>query len=75
MRVGVLASGAGTNLGALLEKVHGRDGVSVVAVASDKPEAGALERARQAEVAVSVFERAGFAGRAERDEAMARMAG
>jgi phosphoribosylglycinamide formyltransferase-1 len=71
MRVGVLASGAGTNLQALLNRVHGRDGVSVVAVASDKPEAGALERARAAGVAVAVFERAGFGGRAERDQAMA----
>jgi phosphoribosylglycinamide formyltransferase-1 len=71
LRVGVLASGAGTNLQALLDTVHGRDGISVAAVASDKPEAGALERARGAGVAVSVFERSAFAERAERDQAMA----
>jgi phosphoribosylglycinamide formyltransferase 1 len=72
LRVGVLASGAGTNLQALLDKVHDRDGVTVVAVASDKPEAGAIERARKAGVPVSVFERSAFAERALRDEAMAQ---
>jgi phosphoribosylglycinamide formyltransferase 1 len=71
LRVGVLASGAGTNLQALLDRVHGRDGISVVAVASDKPEAPALGRARSAGVAVEVFPRAGFAGRGERDKATA----
>ena len=47
MRVGVLASGAGTNLQAILDRVHGREGVEVVAVASDKPDAPALERAAE----------------------------
>ena len=45
LRVGVLASGAGTNLQAILDQLHGRDGIEVVAVGSDKPGAGALERA------------------------------
>jgi phosphoribosylglycinamide formyltransferase-1 len=72
LRVGVLASGEGTNLQALLDRVHGRDGISVVAVASDKPEAPALGRARSAGVAVEVFPSAGFAGRGERDKAMAK---
>ncbi|HUA49972.1 MAG TPA: phosphoribosylglycinamide formyltransferase [Solirubrobacteraceae bacterium] len=71
MRVAVLASGAGTNLQALLDQVHGRDGIEVVAVASDKPDAPALERARRAGVAVGVFERREFSGREERDRAMA----
>ena len=35
LRVGVLASGAGTNLQAILDTVHGRDGIEIVAVASD----------------------------------------
>ena len=70
MRVGVLASGAGTNLQALLDQIHGRDGISVAAVASDKPEARALERARAAGVAASVFALSEFSGRAERDEAI-----
>jgi phosphoribosylglycinamide formyltransferase 1 len=70
MRAGVLASGEGTNLQALLETVHGRE-VEIVAVASDQPGARALERARAAGVPTRVFERAGFAGRSERDAAMA----
>jgi phosphoribosylglycinamide formyltransferase-1 len=71
LNVGVLASGAGTNLQALLDRVHGRDGVSVVAVASDKPGAPALERARAAGVPTEVFAREGFDSRGERDAAMA----
>jgi len=71
LRVGVLASGAGTNLQAILDRVHGTGGVAVVGVASDKPEAQALERAALAEVATAVFERGGHPHRAARDAAMA----
>jgi phosphoribosylglycinamide formyltransferase-1 len=71
MNVAVLASGAGTNLQALLDRVHDRDGVRVVAVASDKPGAQALERARKAGVATEVFPAASFDSRAARDSAMA----
>jgi phosphoribosylglycinamide formyltransferase 1 len=71
LKVGVLASGAGTNLQALLDRIHGRDGVSVVAVASDKPEARALERAAEAGVAWAVFPGAAYGERSERDEAIA----
>jgi phosphoribosylglycinamide formyltransferase-1 len=71
LNVGVLASGAGTNLQALLDQVHGVDGIEVVAVASDKREARALERAREAGVAVAVFPLAEFGARPERDEAIA----
>jgi phosphoribosylglycinamide formyltransferase-1 len=71
MRVGVLASGAGTNLQALLDRVHGQDGISIVAVASDKAEAGALARARLAGVPTGIFPRAEYRGRAERDAAIA----
>ena len=55
MRVGVLASGAGTNLQAILDRVHGAHGVEVVAVASDQPDAAALERAARAGVETAVF--------------------
>jgi phosphoribosylglycinamide formyltransferase-1 len=71
MRVGVLASGAGTNLQAILDRVHGRGGVEVVGVGSDKQDAQALERARAAGVAAEVFERDAFADRPARDRAMA----
>ena len=66
MRVGVLASGFGSNLGALLER-----GVEVVAVGSDKPDAYALQRAREREVPTEVFPREAFPDRAARDAAMA----
>ena len=66
-RVGVLASGSGTNLQVLLDASD----IDVVAVASDKPEAGALERARAAGVETAVFPRADFADRAARDAAIA----
>ena len=55
MRVGVLASGAGTNLQAILDRVHGRHGVEVVAVATDQPGAPALERAAAAGVETAEF--------------------
>jgi phosphoribosylglycinamide formyltransferase 1 len=70
MRIGVLASGEGTNLQALLDTLHGRE-VEIVAVASDQPAARALRRARAAGVATAAFERARFADRAARDAAMA----
>ena len=67
MRTGVLASGSGTNLQALLDA----EDVDVVAVASDKADARALVRATEAEVPTCVFPRAAFADREERDVAMA----
>jgi phosphoribosylglycinamide formyltransferase-1 len=70
MRVAVLASGAGTNLQALLDTVHGRDGIEIVAVASDKPAAMALERARSAGVEAQAFGAEAFDDRVVRDQAM-----
>jgi phosphoribosylglycinamide formyltransferase-1 len=70
VRVGVLASGTGTNLQAILDRVHGRDGVDVVAVGSDKPGAGALVRAEAAGVPTRTFPAEAFANRVQRDEAM-----
>jgi phosphoribosylglycinamide formyltransferase-1 len=70
MRVAVLASGVGTNLQALLDTVHGRDGIEVVAVASDRPAAMALERARAAGVEAQAFPAEAFDDRVVRDKAM-----
>src|ERR687898_770744 len=55
-RIAVLASGTGTNLQAILDRLHGREGIEVAAVASDKPRARALERARAAGVPARAFE-------------------
>jgi phosphoribosylglycinamide formyltransferase-1 len=71
MKVAVLASGAGTNLQALLDTVHGRDGIEIVAVASDKAGARALERAAQAGVPTEVFASRAFEDRVARDRAVA----
>ncbi len=71
LRVVVLASGAGTNLQAILDRVHGRDGVHVVGLASDRPDAPALDRARAQDVPTAVFARPDFADRAARDAALA----
>lgn len=69
-RIVVLASGSGTNLQAILDALHGRDGIEVVGVGSDKPGARALERAAAAGVESAVFPRDEYADRAARDAAM-----
>jgi phosphoribosylglycinamide formyltransferase-1 len=68
--IAVLVSGAGTNLQALLDTVHGHE-AEIVAVASGAPGALALERAAACGVPTAVFERAQYADRQARDEAMA----
>jgi phosphoribosylglycinamide formyltransferase-1 len=70
LRVGVLASGGGTNLQALLDSVHGEDAL-VVAVASDRSDAHALQRARDAGVDTGVFALGDYADRPARDGAIA----
>src|SRR5712691_4743431 len=62
--IGVLVSGTGTNLQALLDA-----GLPVVAVASSHPGVRALDRARH--LPTNVFELSDYRSRAERDEAMA----
>ena len=64
--IGVLVSGNGTNLQALLDA-----GLPVAAVASNRPGVRALERAADAGIAAEVFELAAYEGREERDAAMA----
>jgi phosphoribosylglycinamide formyltransferase 1 len=70
MKVAVLASGTGTNLQALLDDVHGREGISLVAVASDVLGARALERARAAGVERAAFPLSMHADREARDSAL-----
>jgi phosphoribosylglycinamide formyltransferase-1 len=70
LRVAVLASGTGSNLQAILDRLHGKGLVEVVAVASDKPGAKALERAADAGVEGRVFEGGGYADREARDAAI-----
>jgi phosphoribosylglycinamide formyltransferase-1 len=64
--IGVLVSGEGTNLQALLD---GR--LPIVAVASNKPAVRALERAETAGIPTAVFDARDFETREERDVALA----
>ena len=64
--IGVLVSGEGTNLQALIDA-----GLPIAAVASNKPQARALTRAEAAGVAAAVFDAADYESREARDEAMA----
>jgi phosphoribosylglycinamide formyltransferase 1 len=60
MRVGVLASGSGTILNAMLER-----GLPVVAVVADRP-CGALDIARKAGIAAELVERTDFSPQFDR---------
>ena len=64
--IGVLVSGEGTNLQALID-----EGLPIAAVASNKSGARALERAEAAGIPTQVFELEDYGSREERDGAMA----
>lgn len=65
-RVGVLVSGRGSNLGALLDDAAQADAPYAVGVViSNRPGAPALERARRAAIPAVVVERAAFGSRRE----------
>lgn len=64
--IGVLVSGAGTNLQALLD-----DGLPIVAVASNNTKARALDRAARAGVEAGAFPTVEFESREQRDAEMA----
>jgi phosphoribosylglycinamide formyltransferase-1 len=68
--IAVLISGEGSNLQALLDTVHGRDGIEIVGVASSRAEARGLERAEAAGVETAVFALADQPDRALRDGAL-----
>ena len=64
--IGVLVSGEGTNLQALIEA-----GLPIAAVASNRPDAGALARADDAGIPNRVFDAGGYSDRAVRDRELA----
>ena len=64
--IGVLVSGRGSNLQALID-----EGLPVAAVASNVAGAGALERAKRAAIPTGVFVLEDYGSREERDLAMA----
>ncbi len=65
--IGVLVSGEGTNLQALIDAE-----LPIAAVASNKPGVRALERAERAGIETAVFDAADYPTREERDLALAR---
>ena len=64
--IGVLVSGEGTNLQALIDA-----GLPIVCVASNKPGVRALERAEAAAIETAVFDHRDYESREERDIALA----
>ncbi len=64
--IGVLVSGEGTNLQALIDA-----GLPIAAVASNRPDAGALARADAAGIPNRVFAADGYSDRAARDRELA----
>ena len=67
----VLASGNGTNLQAIIDQLHGSDGIEVAGVVSDKPAAPALERAERAGIPAAAFANEDHPDRPARDAAIA----
>jgi phosphoribosylglycinamide formyltransferase-1 len=65
--IGVLVSGEGTNLQALVDA-----GLPIAAVASNRPDVRALERAQAAGIPTAVFDEGSYVSREARDEALAR---
>ena len=64
--IGVLVSGEGTNLQALIDA-----GLPIAAVASNRAEVGALARAEEAGIPTRVFDLDGYPDRAARDRELA----
>ena len=74
LRIGVLASGRGSNLQAILEQCQaGLLPAEVVVVISDKPGAYALERARGAGIAAHSVVVKDYASKDEYEQAIARL--
>jgi phosphoribosylglycinamide formyltransferase 1 len=71
LRIAVLASGAGTNLQALIDAIAaGELEAAIVGVFSDRPKALALQRARDALIPATALSPKAFASRAEFDAAL-----
>lgn len=72
-RVAVLVSGAGTNLQALIDRVHAdpAEPARIVLVVASAPDAVALDRARAAGIPTAVVSLRDHAGREARDAALA----
>jgi phosphoribosylglycinamide formyltransferase-1 len=70
LRVGVLVSGEGSNLQALIDTVHAEGAAEIVCVGSNNPDARGLERARDAGIERGVFAVPDYDSREDRDAAL-----
>jgi phosphoribosylglycinamide formyltransferase 1 len=71
-RIGVLISGRGSNLQALIDAIHDRRlDAEIAVVISNRAQAAGLERARTAGIETLVLDHKAFASRAEYDAALA----
>ena len=73
--VAVLVSGAGTNLQALIDRLHAdeREAAELVLVVASSPDAPALERAAAAGIATAVVRKDDFPDRESRDRRLAEV--
>jgi phosphoribosylglycinamide formyltransferase-1 len=72
-RLGVLISGRGSNLQALIDAVHeGRLEATIAVVISNRADAAGLERARKAGIEALCIDHRGFLSRDDHDRAVAR---
>ena len=71
LRLGVLASGGGTNLQAIIDRCQdGSLDATIALVLTNKPDAGALERARKADIPTLCINHREYASREDFDRAM-----
>ena len=71
LRLGVLASGGGTNLQAIIDRCQESDfPAEIVVVIANNPDAGALERARRAGITACCINHREFSGREAFDAAL-----
>lgn len=71
LRIGALASGGGTNLQVIIDRCQdGKLDAEIVLVISNNPDAGALERARRAGIAIRCIDHRLFSGREDFDAAL-----
>lgn len=71
LRIGALASGGGTNLQEIIDRCQdGKLDAEIVLVISNNPDAGALERAHRAGIAVRCIDHRRFVGREAFDAAL-----
>jgi phosphoribosylglycinamide formyltransferase-1 len=72
MTLGVLISGRGSNLEAIIDAIHaGRLAARIAVVISNRPDAFGLERAARAGIQTLVMPHKGYADRADYDRALA----